>query len=181
MMDALCARFKICHQNSTLYRPIIIDSRNVEQKYQKDPTKNNRNISKLAWKVFVCVAYLSNFHIFLNWENTLSVTLRYGSCLTNDIEIPSLYILIETEFEEAEWARSHYNQLNFIEEKNSHSSVSWSLGSFKKAIWSLGRFFHSKRTPEENSHLIFICYSWSLARRGSISVRCGWRFAQWAC
>lgn len=82
-------------------------------------------ISRLVWKASTCLpnvyplprllrAYPTSI---LSSTEATPYSLVYGMevVLAIEVEIPSLQILLETELEEAEWDRSWYDQLNFIE------------------------------------------------------------------
>ena len=62
-------------------------------------------------------AYLTSVQTSMN---ATPVSFVYGmkAVLPIKVEIPSLRVLMEIKFEEAEWVKNRYDQLNLIEEKH---------------------------------------------------------------
>lgn len=58
-----------------------MERRDDEQKHKKDPTENNRHVSRLAWKTSIFLACLPQLYPFLNLGNTLLTSLWYGDNL----------------------------------------------------------------------------------------------------
>ncbi|TYK22867.1 putative RNA-directed DNA polymerase (Reverse transcriptase), Ribonuclease H [Cucumis melo var. makuwa] len=118
VMDELCEQFKIIHRNSTPYRP----------KMNGAVEAANKNIKRIIEKMTI---------IYKDWHEMLPFVLHgyrtlvrtstgaipfslvYGMevVLPLEVEIPSLRVLTEAKLDEAEWIRSRYEQLNFVEEK----------------------------------------------------------------
>lgn len=61
--------------------------------------------------------------------------------LPTELEIPSLWILMEVELEEAEWTRSYFDQLNFLEEKRDNDFMSRSMlpEAYNLSWWRKGQ------------------------------------------
>ncbi|RDX97996.1 hypothetical protein CR513_19151, partial [Mucuna pruriens] len=98
-MAALCEQFKIRHHNSTPYRP----------KANGTVEATNKNIKKIIQKMVV---------MYRDWHEMLPPFMDIGQQSTLlQVEIPSLWVLMEAELEEAEWLRTRYDQLNLIEGK----------------------------------------------------------------
>ncbi|PKI72163.1 hypothetical protein CRG98_007432 [Punica granatum] len=106
IIDELCERFKVHHRNSTPYRPQINGA--VEAA--------NKNIKKIIEKMtvtykdwhemlpFALLAYRTSIR---SSTGATPYSLVYGmeAVLPIEVEIPSIRVLAETEFEEAEWAK----------------------------------------------------------------------------
>ncbi|PKI51774.1 hypothetical protein CRG98_027822 [Punica granatum] len=88
----------------------------------------NKNIKKIIEKMtvtyknwhemlpFALLAYQTSIRIS---TGTTPYSLVYGmeAVLLIEVEIPSMRVLVESELEEAEWAKQRYEQLNLIDEK----------------------------------------------------------------
>ncbi|RDX91772.1 Gag-Pol polyprotein, partial [Mucuna pruriens] len=118
MMTELCEQFKICHHNSTPYRP----------KMNGAVEAANKNIKKIVQKMVVTY---KDWHEMLPYAlhgyrtsvrtstGATPYSLVYGTeaVLPIEVEIPSLRFLAEVELEEAEWIQQRLDQLNMIDEK----------------------------------------------------------------
>ncbi|RDX77092.1 Gypsy retrotransposon integrase-like protein 1, partial [Mucuna pruriens] len=118
MMSELCEQFHITHHNSTPYRP----------KMNGAVEAANKNLKKIIQKMVVTY---KDWHEMLPYalhgyctlvRTSTGVTpyfLVYGTeaVLSIEVEIPSLRVLAEVEFDEAEWVQQRLDQLNLIEEK----------------------------------------------------------------
>ncbi|RDX72743.1 Retrovirus-related Pol polyprotein, partial [Mucuna pruriens] len=118
MMIVLCEQFKIHHHRSTPYRP----------KENGAVEAANKNIKKIIQKMvvtyrdwhemlsFALHGYRTTVHIS---TGATPYSLVYGAeaILPIEVEIPSLWVLMEAELEEAEWMEIQYDQLNLIEGK----------------------------------------------------------------
>lgn len=62
---------------------------------------------------------LAYWILVLSSAGAMPFSFVYGMevVLPVEVEISSLRILMETELKEAEWARTRFDELNFIEEK----------------------------------------------------------------
>ena len=118
MVTEVCTRFKIKHHNSVPYRP----------KMNGAVDAANKNVKKIIVKAtetykdwheklpFALHAYRTGIRTS---TGATPYSLVYGMevVLLVEVEIPSLRMLREVEFEEAEWVQARYEQLNVIEEK----------------------------------------------------------------
>ena len=118
MIMELCIKWKIKHSNSSPYRPKMNDA--VEA--------TNKNIKKIIQKM---VVMYRDWHGMLSFAHhayrttirtstgTTPYALVYGmeAVMPLEVEIPSLRELMDSELEEAEWAKVRYEQLNLINEK----------------------------------------------------------------
>jgi len=118
MIVEFCAKWKIKHSNSSLYRLKMNDI--VEAA--------NKNVKKIIQKMAITYKdwyeILSfTFHTYRNTAKTsMGATLYslvYGmqAVMHLEVQIPSLRVLIDSKLEEAEWAKVRYKQLNLINEK----------------------------------------------------------------
>ncbi|RDY04690.1 Retrovirus-related Pol polyprotein, partial [Mucuna pruriens] len=118
MITVLCEQFKIRHHRFTSYWPKVNGA--VEAA--------NKNIKKIIQKMVVTYkdchqmlsfslhGYRTTFH---SSAGAMPYSLVYGVevVLPIEVEIPSLWVLVEAELEEVEWMRMRYDQLNLIEGK----------------------------------------------------------------
>ena len=118
MIVKFCAKWKIKHSNSSLYRPKINDivegvNKNVKKIIQK------MVITYIDWYEILSFA----LHTYRNAAKTsmgaTPYSLVYGmeAVMPLEAEIPSLRVLIDSRLEEADWAKMRYKQLNLISEK----------------------------------------------------------------
>jgi len=118
MIVELCTKWKIKHSNSSPYRP----------KMNGVVESANKNIKKIIQKMvvpykdwhemlpFALYAYRT---IIRTSIGTTPYSLVYGmeAVMPLKVEIPLLRVLMDSELEEAEWAKVRYEQLNLISEK----------------------------------------------------------------
>jgi hypothetical protein len=118
MIVELCTKWKIKHSNSSPYRP----------KMNGAVEAANKNIKKIIQKMVVTYR---DWHEMLSFAlhayrttvrtstGTTPYSLVYGmeAVMPLEVEIPSLRVLMDSELEEAEWAKVRYEQLNLISEK----------------------------------------------------------------
>ncbi|XP_052312432.1 uncharacterized protein LOC112328962 [Populus trichocarpa] len=118
MIAELCTKWKIKHSNSSPYRP----------KMNGAVEAANKNIKKIIQKMVVTYR---DWHEMLSFAlhayrttvrtstGTTPYSLVYGmeAVMPLEVEIPSLRVLMDSELEEAEWAKVRYEQLNLISEK----------------------------------------------------------------
>jgi len=114
----LCTKWKIKHSNSSPYRP----------KMNGVVEATNKNIKKIIQKMvvtykdwhemlqFALHAYRTTIRTLIG---TAPYSLVYGmeAVMPLEVEIPSLKVLMDSELEEAEWAKVRYEHLNLISEK----------------------------------------------------------------
>ena len=118
MIAELCTKWKIKHSNSSPYRP----------KMNGAVEAANKNIKKIVQKMVVT---------YKDWHEMLSFALHgyrttirtstgatpyslvYGmeAVMPLEVDIPSLRVLIDSELQEADWAKVRYEQLNLISER----------------------------------------------------------------
>ncbi|XP_073262690.1 uncharacterized protein [Populus alba] len=118
IITELCAKWKIKHSNSSPYRP----------KMNGVVEAANKNIKKIIQKMvvtykdwhemlpFALHAYRTTVRTFTR-ATPYSLIFGMEAVMPLEVEIPSLRGLIESELEEAEWAKVRYEQLNMISEK----------------------------------------------------------------
>ncbi|XP_052312616.1 uncharacterized protein LOC112328848 [Populus trichocarpa] len=118
MIVELCTKWKIKHSNSSPYRP----------KMNGAVEAANKNIKKIIQKMVVTY---KDWHEMLPFAlHAYRTTVRTSTGITPyslvygmeavmplEVEIPSLRVLMDSELEEAEWAKVRYEQLNLISEK----------------------------------------------------------------
>jgi hypothetical protein len=114
----LCVKWKIKHSNSSPYR----------SKMNGVVKAANKNIKKIIQKMvvtykdwhemlpFALHAYRTAVRTSIG-ATTYSLVFGMEAVMPLEVEIPSLRVLIESEPEEAEWAKVRYEQLNMISEK----------------------------------------------------------------
>ena len=118
MIMELCTKWKIKHSNSSPYWP----------KMNGVVEAANKNIKKIIQKVVVTYRYwhemlsfaLHAYHTIVRTSTgTTLYSLVYGmeAVMPLEVEISSLRVLMDSELEEAEWAKVRYEQLNLISEK----------------------------------------------------------------
>jgi len=88
----------------------------------------NKNIKKIIQKMvvtyqdwhemlpFALHAYRTTIRTS-TWTTPYSLVYGMEAVMPLEIEIPSLKVLMDSELEEAEWAKVRYEQLNLISEK----------------------------------------------------------------
>jgi transposase InsO family protein len=118
MIVELCTKWKIKHSNSSPYRP----------KMNGVVEAANKNIKKIIQKMVVTYR---DWHEMLSFAlhsyrttirtstRTTLYSLVYGmeAVMPLEVEILSLRVLMDSELEEAGWAKVRYEQLNLISEK----------------------------------------------------------------
>nr|XP_016492595.1 PREDICTED: uncharacterized protein LOC107812075 [Nicotiana tabacum] len=118
LMQEICDKFKITHQNPTPYRPHMNGA--VETA--------NKNIQKILRKM---IDNYRHWHeklpfALLEYRTTVRTSteatpylLVYGTeaILPAEVEIPSLMVIQEAELSNAEWVKNQYEQLMLIDEK----------------------------------------------------------------
>lgn len=150
MMDDLCAQFIVRNQNSTLYRPKMNGAlKEVNKNIQKNCKKWQRPIG----------IGMRNSHLLYSHIELLSIpslglhhfhwSMVWG-ILPDEVEILLLQILVENELKEAEWARSCFDQLNFIEEKR--LTALCHCQCYQKRI---ARAYNKKPNPEISEKVIW--------------------------
>jgi ribonuclease HI len=118
MIRELCTKWKIKHSNSSPYRP----------KMNGAVEAANKNIKKIVQKMVVTYKDWQEWlpyalHAYRTAVRTSTgatpYSLVYGmeAVMSLKVEIPSLRVLMESELEEAKWAKIRYEQLNMINEK----------------------------------------------------------------
>lgn len=113
-MDTLCEQFSIHHQNSPSYRLKINGTAEVANKNIKNILQNMIE-TYCEWHEKLPFALLASIRYSIA-ATLLSLVCGMEVVLSLEVEILSLRILMETELKEAEWVRTEYDQLNFIEE-----------------------------------------------------------------
>ena len=123
MIAELCTKWKIKHSNSSPYRP----------KMNGAVEAANKNIKKIIQKMVVTYR---DWHEMLSFAlhayrttvrtstGTTPYSLVYGmeAVMPLEVEIPSLRVLMDSELEKAEWAKSLLNiLLTFVEEVHTKS------------------------------------------------------------
>jgi len=114
----LCTKWKIKHSNSSPYRP----------KMNGVVEAANKNIKKIIQKMVVTYKDWYEMLPFALHTYRTAVRTSTGATLYSlvygmeavmplEVEIPSLRVLMDSELEEAEWAKVRYEQLNMISEK----------------------------------------------------------------
>ncbi|XP_070022923.1 uncharacterized protein [Nicotiana sylvestris] len=114
----MCETFKIRHKNSTAYRPQINGAveavnKNIRKILRKMIKKHKQWHEKLSFA-------LLGYHTTVRTSTgPTSYMLVYGTevVIPAKVEIPSLRIIQEAELDDAEWVRSHYEQLALIDGK----------------------------------------------------------------
>ncbi|XP_070014664.1 uncharacterized protein [Nicotiana sylvestris] len=118
LMKSICETFKIKYMNSIAYRPQM----------NRDVEAANKNIKKILRKM---VENRKKLHeklpfALLGYRTTVRTStgatiylLVYGTeaVIPAEVEIPSFRIIKEVELSDAEWIKSHYEQLALIDEK----------------------------------------------------------------
>jgi hypothetical protein len=118
MIVELCIKWKIKHSNSSPYLP----------KMNGAVEATNKNIKKIIQKMVVTYR---DWHEILPFAlhayrttvrtstGTTPYSLVYGmeAVMPLEVENPLLRVLMDSELEEAEWAKVRYEQLNLISEK----------------------------------------------------------------
>ncbi|XP_070024995.1 uncharacterized protein [Nicotiana sylvestris] len=112
LMKAMCETFRIRHKNSTAYRPqmngaIEAANKNIKKILRKMIEKHKQWHEKLSFSLLgyhtkVCTSTRENPYM-----------LVYGTeaVIPAEVEIPSLRIIQEAGLDDAEWVKSHYEQL----------------------------------------------------------------------
>ena len=118
IIKELCVKWKIKHSNSSPYRP----------KMNGAVEAANKNIKKIIQKMVVTYKDWHEMlpfalHAYRTAVRTSTGATPYSlvfgmeAVMPLEVEIPSLRVLMESELEEAEWAKVRYEQLNMISEK----------------------------------------------------------------
>ncbi|XP_061945039.1 uncharacterized protein LOC133669048 [Populus nigra] len=118
IITELCVKWKIKHSNSSPYRP----------KMNGAVEAANKNIKKIIQKMVVTYKDWHEMlpfalHAYRTAVRTSTGATPYSlvfgmeAVMPLEVEIPSLRVLMESELEEAEWAKVRYEQLNMISEK----------------------------------------------------------------
>ncbi|XP_061965340.1 uncharacterized protein LOC133689500 [Populus nigra] len=118
IITELCVKWKIKHSKSSPYRPKMNDA--VEAA--------NKNIKNIIQKMVVTYKDWHEMlpfalHVYRTAVRTsigatpYSLVFGMVAVMPLEVEIPSLRVLMESELEEAEWAKVRYEQLNMISEK----------------------------------------------------------------
>ncbi|XP_049346809.1 uncharacterized protein LOC125811348 [Solanum verrucosum] len=118
LMKETCERFKITHQNSTIYRPQM---NGAVEAANKNIKKILRKIvdSHRQWHEKLPYALLSYRTTIRTLTGATPYMLVYGSeaVIHAEVEIPSVRIIQEVGLDDAEWIRSRHEQLMLIDEK----------------------------------------------------------------
>ncbi|XP_017984391.1 PREDICTED: uncharacterized protein LOC108663660 [Theobroma cacao] len=151
MVKEVCAKFKIKHHNSALYR----------LKMNGAIEATNKNIKRIIEKMT---------DVYKDWHEKLPIALHayrttvrtftgatlfflvYGmqAVLPIEVEIPSLRVLKEVQVEEAEWVDTRYEQLNLMEEKRLTALCHGQLYQ-KRMMRAYGKKEQSKISVETDS------------------------------
>ena len=118
MMKEMCEDFKIQHHNSTPYRPKMNGAVEAANKNIKKIVQNV-TVSYKEWHKmlpFVLHGYRTSIRTS---TGATPFSLVYGMevVLPFEVEFPSFWILVESGFQQLEWAQTHFDQLNLIEGK----------------------------------------------------------------
>ncbi|XP_049397428.1 uncharacterized protein LOC125861615 [Solanum stenotomum] len=118
LMKETCERFKIAHQNSTVYWPQM---NGAVEALNKNIKKILRKIvdSHRQWHEKLPYALLGYHTTIRTSTGATSYMLVYGSeaVIPTEMEIPFLRIIQEVGLDYAEWIRSRHEQLILIDEK----------------------------------------------------------------
>ncbi|RDX83235.1 hypothetical protein CR513_35868, partial [Mucuna pruriens] len=144
MMTELCEQFKIHHHNSTP-RPkangaVVAANKNIKKIVQK------MVVTYKDWHEMLPFALHGYRTIVHTSTRATPYSLVYGmeAVLPIEVEIPSLWLLMEAKLEEAEWMRTHFDQLNLIEEKRLVG-----LCQVQMYWWRMKRAFDKRIRPRE--------------------------------
>ncbi|XP_073262363.1 uncharacterized protein [Populus alba] len=118
MIVELCTKWKIKHSNSSPYRP----------KMNGTVEAANKNIKKIIQKMVVTYRdwhkmlpfALHAYHTTVRTSTgstPYSLVYSMEAVMPLEVEIPLLRVLMDSELEEAEWAKVRYKQLNLISKK----------------------------------------------------------------
>nr|XP_033513102.1 protein NYNRIN-like [Nicotiana tomentosiformis] len=115
LMKAMCKTFKIKHKNSTAYRPQmngVVEAANKNIKKIRRKMADNHK----QWHEKLPFALLGYRTTVRTSTGATPYLLVYGTkaVIHAEVEIPSLRIIQEGELSDAEWIRSHYEQLALI-------------------------------------------------------------------
>ncbi|XP_055830862.1 uncharacterized protein LOC129899887 [Solanum dulcamara] len=118
LIKEICEWFKIAHRNSTTYRPQM---NGVAEDANKNIKKILRKIvdSHRQWHKKLPYAFLGYLTTIRTSTRENPHMLVYGSevVISIKVEIPSLRIIQEIGFDDAEWICNKIEQLMFIDEK----------------------------------------------------------------
>nr|XP_033510903.1 uncharacterized protein LOC108944330 [Nicotiana tomentosiformis] len=114
----MCETFKIKHKNSTAYKPQMngvmeAANKNIKKTLRKMVDDHKQWHERLQ---FALLGYRTTVRMSTGATPYLLV---YGTevVIPTEVEIPSLRIIQEAKFSDAEWVRSCYEQLAFIDGK----------------------------------------------------------------
>ncbi|XP_033513635.2 uncharacterized protein [Nicotiana tomentosiformis] len=118
LIREVCEQFKITHRNSTPYRPKangVVEAAN----------KNIKNIlmkmiqSSKQWHEKLSFAFLGYRTTVRTSVGATPYLLVYGTeaVILVEVEIPSLWFIVEAEIEDYEWVKIRLEQLTMIDEK----------------------------------------------------------------
>nr|XP_009792703.1 PREDICTED: uncharacterized protein LOC104239693 [Nicotiana sylvestris] len=136
LMKAMCETFKIKHRKSTTYRPQM-----------------NRAIP------FALLGYCTTIRTSTGATPYLLVYVT-GAIIPAEVEIPSLRIIQEAEFNDAKWVRSRYEQLALIDGKRMNApgvTQVTQAGPQDKSKDEARKREHELTFPPQNSQIFFGC------------------------
>ncbi|XP_070005107.1 uncharacterized protein [Nicotiana sylvestris] len=114
----MCETFKIKHKNSTAYRPQIngaveAANKNIKKIVRKMVENHKQWYEKLP---FALLGYHTTIRTSIGATSYMLVN-GTETVIPAEVEIPSLRIIQEAELSDAEWIRSHYEQLALFDGK----------------------------------------------------------------
>ncbi|PKI50758.1 hypothetical protein CRG98_028900 [Punica granatum] len=180
LIDELCAQFKIQHRNSYPYRPqmnsAVAAANNNIKKIIEEMMVNYKDWHEML--LFALLAYRTSIQ---SSTGATPYSLVHGmeAVLPIEVEIPSMRVLAEFKLKEVEWAKQHYEQLNFIDEKRLIALCHGQCYQQRMANHSIResiprvrpwqpRFVESLAHRPRFQRQIRIQIRWSLHRQGSL-------------
>ncbi|XP_070008530.1 uncharacterized protein [Nicotiana sylvestris] len=145
MMKALCETFKIKHKNSTTYIPQmngVVEAANKNtKKILRKMVENHKQ-----WHEKLPFAFLGYHTMVRTSTEAIPYMLVYGTeaVIPAKVEIPSLRVIQEAELSDAEWIRSHYEQLDLIDGKRMNAMYHGQLYQN-----SMSRAFNKRVKPRQ--------------------------------
>ncbi|XP_070013148.1 uncharacterized protein [Nicotiana sylvestris] len=117
-MEDVCEQFKITHKNSTPYQPKANDAVEAANKNIKKILRKTIQSSR-QWHEQLPFALLGYRTTVRTSVGATPYLLVYGTeaVIPAEVEIPSLWTIVEAEIEDSEWVKTRLEQLTLIEEK----------------------------------------------------------------
>ena len=116
-MNGACSQFQIKHHNSTLYHSKMNEIMETGNKNTKKIVKKRQRCTKIGMRSSFSRYMPIKPSSYVYMSHTFLFSLQHGRALPIEVEIPSLWVLMEVKLDEAEWVRIRYEQLNLIKNK----------------------------------------------------------------